>query len=185
MPAVLELASDDESAILLGIKCLIEAKNTVEARQVALRGLELYPKNSSIHSRLADIERLSQNRAVAIDWLERGHVADKSNLPLLDLAQMLIDDHREVSLVEADSILTELSQVKDPKPFPKPPIEFLRARILVEKENWHAAANKFEKIRPTLVVWPDLSKQADLRLGQCYKRAGPTGSAVGGVPGAP
>jgi tetratricopeptide (TPR) repeat protein len=162
----LELAPDDDAAIALGINCLAANKQFDEARELARRGLMLRPKNATMYSLLAKIELRNRSRGAAIDWLERGLKVDPANQSLLwDYALLLIDERRGP---DAEKVVPALVRAG----YPLPPIEFLKSLLLIELESWHAASRKLEQIRAALVPWPELSKQADFRLGQCYQRLG-------------
>lgn len=159
----LALCPDDDAAIMLMVNCLMKANRLDEARELAARGLALHPKVELLYTVMADIELTSQNRAAAIDWLKKGLALFPSHKDFSwNLALLLVEEGR---VSETRELIPGLVAAK----YPSAPIDFLKARLLMEEREWYDASRLLEKIRPNLVGWPTLLKQADLRLGQCYK----------------
>ena len=162
----LDLASDDEAVIGFGVRCLLTNDLHEEARELAQRGVELHPRSALMHSSAADVALKSGRRDEAIGWFRRGLEGVPYERDLLwNLSNLLID---EKQLSEAELTLEKLRRTG----YPKPPITYLEARILVENGQWFDGSRRLESIRAALVGWPDLSKQADYHLGQCYEQLG-------------
>ena len=51
------------------------------------------------------------------------------------------------------------------------PVAYLEARLLAKKADWLRAIRTLEQSQSLLVGWPDLTRQADLVLGECYEVA--------------
>src|SRR5439155_18577302 len=105
----------------------------------------------------------------AMEYLERGLEAlqGQDTSPAVDtlqwsLADMLID---RGELDEARRHIDELRKAGTLQPAT---IEFLDARDLYKEYKWNAAATKLEQVRPILDRTPELGKQANIVLGQCY-----------------
>lgn len=48
--------------------------------------------------------------------------------------------------------------------------DYLKARLFVQDRRWSEAVALLEQVRPTLGTQPDLAKQINLYLGQCYEQ---------------
>jgi tetratricopeptide (TPR) repeat protein len=48
--------------------------------------------------------------------------------------------------------------------------DYLQGRLLTYQRRWAAAADLFERIRPALTSLPELTRQVNLHLGQCYEQ---------------
>jgi tetratricopeptide (TPR) repeat protein len=140
----------------------------VTLRALARRGLTLYPKFAAMYASLADIELKAGHRDEAIEWFQRGLDAVPNERDLLwNLSNLLIDENR---IPDARKNLEKLRTIG----YPKPPLAYLDARLLVQQGEWFEASRRLEAIRPALTEFPEISKQADFRLGQCYEQLGRT-----------
>lgn len=166
----LEMAPDEEAAILFAARCFVASDQIEEASMQAHHGARLFPKNGAFFALLAEMAGKAGHRDKAISWLERGLAANAKQSDLLwNLSNLLIDAGRHA---EAEAVIEQLRQIRNPKPYPTAPLRYLEARILVEKGEWFKASGILENLRPALTEWPDLLKQADYRLGRCYGELG-------------
>jgi tetratricopeptide (TPR) repeat protein len=164
----LELAPDDQAAIAFGVRCLLANGKQDEAGKLARRGLELHPKVAAMYASLAEIELNAGHRDKAIAWYEKGLAAVPNERDLLwNLSNALID---AAEINDAEQHLVTLRAIG----YPKPAIAYLEARIQVQKQDWFEAGRQLEGLRAALTEFPDLSKQADFLLGQCYEQLGRT-----------
>jgi tetratricopeptide (TPR) repeat protein len=162
----LKIAHDDEAAIVFAVRCFLAANNSADADTEARRGLKLHPKNASMFASLSNIALRAENREEAISWLQQGLLAVPSQPNLLwNLVNVLID----AGLVaEAEAPVLQLRELRQPQAL----LEYLASRILIAKGKWFEASQRLEGIRAALSKWPDVTKQADLKLGQCYEALG-------------
>ena len=65
---------------------------------------------------------------------------------------------------ETDALIGALEDIEGMDPL----VRFLNARIEMQKQNWEPAQLALEGVRAELRRWPEIAKQADLFLGQCY-----------------
>ncbi|HTI50379.1 MAG TPA: tetratricopeptide repeat protein, partial [Planctomycetaceae bacterium] len=180
----LELAPDDENVILFAARTRLSNKHADEARELVDRGRKLYPKNAAFFSLSADIELQStqgDKREKAIEWLEQGAEvagdAEKRDL-LWNLCNLYLEQipatktaqEKEPRILKVRNGLESLREAR----YPKAPVDYLEARLdtVQDPPNWLKASAELEKTRVALVPWPDLLKQADFLLGQCYQELG-------------
>jgi predicted Zn-dependent protease len=162
----LELAPDDEVVIAFGVRCLLANDKQEEAGELARRGLTLYRENASMYAALADVELKARRREEAVSWLSRGLEAVPDDHDLLwNISNLLIEENQ---IASAEKYLEMLRTTG----YAKSSIAYLEARILVQQGDWFEASRRLEAIRAALAEWPDISKQADLLLGQCYEQLG-------------
>ncbi len=171
--SALRLASNDQAVVVFAVRCFLANGRLEEAAIAAKRGLKLFPKSSSTYSSLADVELKANQRQKAVAWLKRGVEVVPEGIPeardlLWNLAQLQIEEGNIKELEEAEKHLEQLRKQN----YFAPPIAYLEARLLIEKKEWSAASQRLDAVRAVLTEWPDLSKQADYRLGQCYQELG-------------
>lgn len=187
----LELAPDEDLVIQFAVRCLLLNDKVDEARAQAERGLELFPKSAWPYAQLANIElrlqsdgKAQEHREKAVAWLNQGlRVVPKQQQQdlLWNAARLLIEEPgpgREsdaeqakagaARLAEAESLVARLRSLD----YPRPPLMFLENRLLVQKKEWLKASENLEKLRPTLLAWPELMKETDFWLGRCYEELG-------------
>jgi tetratricopeptide (TPR) repeat protein len=164
----LVLAPDDEAVLVFALRCLLANDQRDEAGALAQRAMDLHPKNPFVYAALAEIELKKGDRDQAVTWFQRGleAIPNEHNL-LWNLSNVLIEDKQ---IPEAEKNLDKLRALG----YPRPPIACLEARILIQQGKWFDASKRLEGVRASLAEWPELSKDADLRLGICYEQLGRT-----------
>lgn len=164
----LELDSGQPDALMLAARCAQEQEKFEEARDYLEQAMAVAPRDPLVYSLFADLELREKNPSAAIGWLKKGIEELPGNRDLLwNLANLIVESNQTE---QAQGILDQL-RLTD---YPKPPINYLEARIKVSEGQWLAAMTRFEALRPALTEWPDLAKQADLHLGVCYQQLGNT-----------
>jgi len=162
----LSLSPDNRDALWLAAQCYLSKDDFNKARTFAQRGIKLYPDNITMYTTLADIELRAGNRDKAITALQDGLKATERSPQLLwSKANLLIDVNR---LKDAEAIVDELRATD----YPKQLIDYLTARIEFVQGHWFAARQGFERVRGMLTLWPNLLKQVDVWIGQCYGQVG-------------
>lgn len=139
----------------------------VQARAHLQAGVTLHPRDGSLYQALARLEVEAKERTRAIDYLRQGIKAVAPGQAKADLlwmlSNLLID---EGALADADSVLGQMRRAGATPAA----AEFLGARILVKKGQWAEAARVLERTRPLVESTPELARQLDLLLGQCYEQ---------------
>jgi cellulose synthase operon protein C len=162
----LELEPDNRDGLWLASQCCLTKKEYGKARDYANRSIKLYPNNITMYTTLADVELRAGDRGKAVAALQDGLKATARNPQLLwSLANVLIDVGQPK---DADKTIEELRKTE----YPKALIEYLVARNDFAQSHWLAARQGFEKVRGTLLQWPNLLKQVDVWIGQCYGQLG-------------
>ena len=162
----LELAPDNRDGLGLAAQCCLSDRQFAKAREYATHSIKLYPDHIDMYTVLADIEMQAGHRDKAVAVIEDGLKATSRNPQLLwDLASVLIDIGKPK---EADKVIRELATTD----YPRQLIDYLKARNELGQGHWLAARQDFEKVRGSLYQWPNLLKQADVWIGQCYGRMG-------------
>jgi tetratricopeptide (TPR) repeat protein len=162
----LELKKDNRDGLWLAAQCCLSDKEYDQARKYCERSIELYPKSVVIYTTLADVELRAGNRDKAVAALENGLKVTLQNPQLLfALCNVLIDVDRPK---DAEKRIEELRKTE----YPKPMIDYLIARKEFVQGHWYQARLGFEKCRGVLMNWPNLLKQVDVWIGQCYRQLG-------------
>ena len=162
----LRFAPDDADALVLLTECALAGGDFEQARRQALRLLEVAPESDSSYATLARIEIHSGRRDDAIEWLRQGTAAAEKPS---ELAAMLVDlliDEGEID--EAQNVVQGLAGDQGGGPF----ASYVEARIEYAEGRWSRAADAFEVVRPKLAGRPELLRNVDLWLGDCYGRLG-------------
>jgi tetratricopeptide (TPR) repeat protein len=135
-----------------------------KARQLLQKGIQLHPQEMRLYRSLAGVELRAGNRARAVACLRQGAkvVKRQGQFELLwDLANLLIDG---VERDEADAVIAEIRQT-DASPAS---VDYLNARQRIQQGHWPEAAGLLERARPHFEGVPELVKQVDLLLAECY-----------------
>jgi tetratricopeptide (TPR) repeat protein len=144
------------------------ARRVEEARGYLRRGLQLYPRDARMYKSLATLEVREQRYAEALACLRTGVEALPNETELCwTLAEVLI---QEGDLTAGGRELVRLRKAR----YPKAPLTYLEACILLKKKQWAESARVFESVRPQLTEWPTLMGLSDLFLGQGYEQLGYT-----------
>jgi cellulose synthase operon protein C len=164
--ATLEIDKDSREGLWLASQCCLQKRDFDKAREYASRSLKLDPANADMYTLLANIELRAGNREKVIAVLNDGLKATSRSPKLLwSIANVLIDLGK---FPEATKITEELKTLEYPKPF----IEYLRARNEFAQEHWPEAKQAFEQVRGAMLTAPDLLKQIDVWIGDCYGHTG-------------
>jgi Tfp pilus assembly protein PilF len=140
-------------------------------------------------------QRLIGHRDKALSYLnqglklhERGGKASLVDLTQFSLlwhkADLLLDDIERLDAVAGENpaaksppqrqtwiaeVTAVIEQMRKTRGEPAA-ADYLRARLLVQDRRWSEAVGLLEQVRPTLGSQPDLAKQINLYLGQCYEQ---------------
>jgi tetratricopeptide (TPR) repeat protein len=162
----LALAADNVDALHLAVQCAAELRRPEEARRYGAKAIELFPHHIPLYTALADVETLADRRGDAITWLRKGLEKNPGQVDLLwNLTRLLIEDAK---LDEARQTMEQLGRAGCPQPL----VGYLEARSELVRGLWLTASHRFESLRAELTPWPDLVKQTDFWLGQCYQQLG-------------
>ena len=158
------LSTENVDVIMFAANVAVLSGHIDQAEKYAQQALTLDEANALPYMTLAQIESQQQNREGAIAWLKRGEKSAKHPEDLQwNLASFLIDmgDLKEAALT--------IAELRD-STYPKPRIDYLEARILFEQKEWLKAQQLYSNLRNSLADWPEMIKDVDLRLGDCYEQ---------------
>ncbi len=163
----LDVAPDDAAALSLAADCELLRNQPDGARRYAERGLERYPNMAGWYLQLAAVESAAGNRNAAIDVLRRGvSQATGQHEDLLgNLANLLLDEGR---VAEVHDPLKMLRQLGTSQPL----ASYLEGRVSYAEGAWLEASRTLERCRSEVLDAPDLLKQVDFWLGECYGQLG-------------
>lgn len=157
---------DDLDLLLLAADCARRVEQLDLARAWAEKAIAADPKRADGYTLLAAVQAAQGQPQEGIRTLENALPKVRDRGPILaTLAEVSLN---EGDLQRAEKAIEQLSEAQ----LPLARIEWLRARLLVAREQWFEAARKLEMIRPDLGNLPDLVKQVDFYLGLCYAQMG-------------
>src|SRR5262249_14711464 len=172
-----QLQSAEEDDVLLVSAELARARASAEpaqareqndlARKFLEKGVQLYPRRTAFYTSLAELEVHSGKLEEGISWVRRGLKESPGNGDLLwSLTELLTQtpDGRE----EAGANIERMRAPGSTSPL----VDYLDARLLLAREEWHSASQILEKLHPQLGKLPELAKKADLLLAECYDQLG-------------
>lgn len=164
----LELSPNDADALLASADLAL-VKNELEAARTYLdRGIEQHPKEFRMYQALALLESRAGRNEEALNCLQRGLEAVGDHLDLLwSLASLCIEQN------ELDKAREVVARLLNAGCTPGS-IEFFNARILMSEGQWLQATRLLERTGPLFHRLPELTKQVNLLLGQCYEQLGDT-----------
>ncbi len=166
-----DLAPDDAEVILALAELAQVGKDYAAARVDLGRGIKLHPHDGRFYLALAQVEFRDNHRQEALQCLRDGVkvlTGPAQNDVLWRLVNALLDGNNPAELTEAEGHIELLA-----KGHPSPAaVAYLRARVLMARQDWSQAARLLERTCLTLKTLPEPSKelltQIDLYLGQCY-----------------
>jgi tetratricopeptide (TPR) repeat protein len=163
------LAPDEPDVLLEAAQAAADGKNFDDGRSCLERGMRLYPQDLRFGQALVRLEIRADRRPAAIACLRKS-LANASRKPedLWALADLLID----VGEVEGPEGAREMIANLRAAGMTAAPMAYLDARILIAQGRWLEGKELLERTRPRLLRSPDLTKQADWFLGQCYEHLG-------------
>lgn len=174
---VLKLKKDFHDALYLASKCELVMRHFPKAAAYAARGLEVAPQAVEMYVQMSNVYDSQQHRKEAMDILRQGvktlnSTAGKAEL-LWHLANFLLDaasgPDDAANRAEAEECIRQLSEFR----FPAAQIEFLKARVLFANEDWEAARQAFEAVRPKLANSPpQMMKLLQYWMGYCCLQQG-------------
>ncbi len=173
----LMLAPDDVDALLLAAEVASakavqaaepdeKAELFEQARKHAADAARHHPQNASVYAALASIEVQAGRPHEAIARLQQGLDKIAGQAELLWTLGFLLVETGDSS--QARNCAQQLAEAG----YPEPLVRFLKARVEMSEGQLLAASQGLERIRAELNSWPDLLKQADFYLGQCYEQLG-------------
>lgn len=161
------LAPEDPETLLASFELAISERNLDAAAQVIQGAMEKFPADERVirGSSLLAMQRGEQERAVKIleDGLKR---AGPQPGLLLMLADVLMQSNR------IDDVEATIPRLKEVLGASSPAVGLIEARVLVARQKWLQAKQKLDRVRPMVAASPELTRQVDLYLGQCYERLG-------------
>lgn len=162
----IELEPGEAVGYQLAALCAMRLGRFDRARQCARQAIEIRPGDYRTYSTLVDVELRAGQRDRAIEVLKDGLDATGGH-PALEwtLANLLIDMRQ---LDEVRKSIAKLEKLG----YAEARVGYLRARVELVQGNWKEAIRAFGAIRKELVTWPDLAKQADFWVAECYGRLG-------------
>ncbi|HYV34840.1 MAG TPA: tetratricopeptide repeat protein, partial [Gemmataceae bacterium] len=169
------LAPREAAVLLAAAELETHLHKPKEAREYLKSGIELFPNDWRMYQGMARLEMDQKNPEAAVATLKSGLAKLPKNLDLLwNLAHLhlqLGQNH------QADELIAHLGKVS----FPKREMDYLQARLLLNKEEWMQAVRILERIIPQLTGVFDkqqdwfsrnLAQECKFMLALCFQRMG-------------
>lgn len=164
--AALRHAPEDADALLAAAEVARGEKQFEEARSLLRRGKERHAQDARFYQTLAVVEIAAGQPEQAIAELKKGvqELRGQGQLDLLWTLTNVLFDGKQVR--EAEALLAQMRQMQASPAT----LDYLNARLLIHQGQWSEAARMLERTRPQLEGSPDLARQVDQFLGQCYEQ---------------
>ncbi len=130
------------------------------------RGLDLYPQAPGIYLAMASVEAELRHVSAAMAVIHKGLEAIPNSPDLM--IGLMEYQFRAGDIAGATETVENLRE----RGLQSELVDYERARVLILKEEWLAAATAFELIIPKLQQNPRLFREANLFLGRCYEQIG-------------
>lgn len=162
----LQLAPNEAEVLLANAEAAQERKDRKAAREYLERGCQLHPQEVRMYQGLAWLALWDKDQTTALRWVRQGLEAVPNQRELLwTLADILIQGGDPKDQAEARTVIARLGK----SGYPASAIEYLNASLLVRNQQWAEGAQLLERNRSQAAASPQLSRQTDLLLGQCYE----------------
>jgi tetratricopeptide (TPR) repeat protein len=161
-----QLAPDDVDVLLASATLARQNGDVAGAREDLRRGLKGNPRNPALYAALAGLEVQSGHQSAAGTILRQGIRALPDDEGLrLGLVEI------QIQAGDLERAKTGLDRLRGRRTAPER-VDFLEARLLMGRGEWHRAADRLERLRPRLLASAALLQEADLALAQCYEKLG-------------
>jgi tetratricopeptide (TPR) repeat protein len=160
----LKLAPDDADVVWGSFELSLAKGDVATAKTTVDRARELFPGDERVYRGLAALA-LQRGDLPAAETALRDGVAqlpDKASL-LLMLADTLLQQGK---LDETDETTAQIEELFGTA---SPAVGLLQSRVLIARRRWSQARQRLEEIRPLAAGAPELIRQVDLALAQCYE----------------
>lgn len=158
------IAAESPEVVWGGFELASAKGDLAGARAIATRARELFPADERVYRGLASLALQEQDLATAETVLREGAVQVPGKASLL---LMLADT--QLQLGKIDDADQTLAQVEELFGTANPAVGLLQSRVFIARRRWTDARRRLEEIRPLAVGVPELTRQIDLCLGQCYQ----------------
>ncbi|MFM7107815.1 MAG: tetratricopeptide repeat protein, partial [Planctomycetaceae bacterium] len=147
-----------------GFELALAKGDVATARTIATRARELFPTDERVYRGLASLALQEQDLATAETVLRDGTALLPGKASLM---MMLADTLLQLGKFDdADGILTQVQEFYGTA---NPAVGLMQSRVFIARRRWTDARRRLEEIRPLAVGIPELTRQIDLCLGQCYE----------------
>jgi tetratricopeptide (TPR) repeat protein len=163
----LALAPDDANVLFGAFEVALARKDMAGAEKIANQARELFAADERVYRGLASIA-LQRNDLETAEKVLRDGVAElpgKASL-LLMFADTLL---QRGNFDEVDQVIR---RIEDLYGTTSPAVGLMQARLMIGRRQWPQAKRKLEEIRPLAAGIPQLMRQIDLCLGQCFESLG-------------
>jgi tetratricopeptide (TPR) repeat protein len=157
-------AKDDAQVLLVAAEIEQANGNYDTARALLETGTRKYPTKSRFTCSLAWLLLYEGHPDRAIATLRAGRAANPKDVDILTLlGDLLAQDGQVGPLEQALKELTELNAPADR-------VQYVESRLLMRRGRYAAAAAKLDKLRAGALRTPNLYRQANHLLAQCYEQ---------------
>jgi cellulose synthase operon protein C len=171
----LNIVKDHPGALYLAGKSELALGKLPEAEDYARRGMAAGPHEYSMYTLMADIRVRENQRDKAIEVLKQGVAAAESNSAkaniLWNLANFYLDGRSSSDAKDIAAAIDCMARLREYR-FSQVELDFLDARVLYANDDWKAAREGFERVRPKMNEFPQLMKCLEYWTGYCYLQQG-------------
>jgi tetratricopeptide (TPR) repeat protein len=169
----LRLAPSNPRALLLAAQVSLASGSAKEANEYAQHASQQDPSNAECYLVLASIHLHEKQVGEAAECLNRGLTATEGAPILLwTLANLHLEANQ---IAEAKALIERLRPIEAARPI----VRYFTARLRITESKWAEATRELEAVEGELKRWPQLYKDAQFRLAQCYSRLGRDDWTVG------
>ena len=140
-----------------------------EAHSYLQRGVALYPHDARIYQALAALDLRAGQAETAAASLRSGLKALEGVPGAMQLRWLLTD--LLIGQGKTEEARAQMVQLRTERQ-PPPMLDYLDARLHIFMKEWAAARDILDRIRPLVERSPELSKQTDVLLAECYEHLG-------------
>jgi cellulose synthase operon protein C len=164
----LELAPDDVEVLLAAGRMAVINKDEIRANALFQRCLELHPDRIDVYFGLYNVALLKQDFEKAIEYLDSG-LKKFPDAP----AFVFYKGNLEIQLGKLEDTEKTIKQLQAMRNVPSQFPDFLRARLMIDRQEWLPAAQLLEAVRPLLQSFdPQILVSLDASHAMCYEKLG-------------
>jgi len=170
-----KLAPDEPNVLLAAAEDAQSRRQNDEASQLLERAVQLHPGEESLYQALARLEIAAGKQTQARAVIERGLQKFPQSWDLLVLQTDLLIDEQKIQAAEKN-----IADLKRSNPT-SPLVEYLQARVLMERKQWPEACKLLEHVRIKLAPGSEWLSRTLVYLSLAYQQLGDTEQQLGAI----
>ncbi|TWT89013.1 bacteriophage N4 receptor, outer membrane subunit [Pseudobythopirellula maris] len=165
----LELSPNDPSVVVTNARLLAKKERFEEARELLIGAIKENPETPFLYQTLAGIDLRLEDYESALSRFDEGI---ESVSPRASAELKFYRTRLQIERGDSDQVAAEIETMRKDGVMAAPFLDYLSARLEMANNEWFAAAQELERLRPFLAERAELNVESLWLLGFCYEKLG-------------